>query len=162
MLLPMTHALVPEDKDTCVKLSKSKEYGKKVPILLGGHEHDVYIDSAGNTTIVKVGQDAERIGVVDVWWTADGTIQSRVTMMPSSEFAPDPTCTAFVKEKHDFLSAMMNTPIAMVDTSMSSKKVRCGLCSQRARLSFYHPRRLCCAFFLGRCASRSLVSPRSC
>jgi len=124
MLLPMTHALVPEDKDTCVKLSKSKEYGKKVPILLGGHEHDVYIDSAGNTTIVKVGQDAERIGVVDVWWTADGTIQSRVTMMPSSEFAPDPTCTAFVKEKHDFLSAMMNTPIAMVDTSMSSKKVR--------------------------------------
>ena len=52
--VPLTHALVPEDKATCVAIAKHKEMGSKTPILLGGHEHDVYIDSAGNSTIVKV------------------------------------------------------------------------------------------------------------
>jgi len=122
--IPMTHALVPEDKKTCVALSKHKELGKKSPILLGGHEHDQYIDSAGNSVIVKVGQDAERIGVVDVWWTEKGEMLSRVTTMPSSDFEPDPTANAFVKEQHDFLMAMMNSAIATVPSPMSSKKVR--------------------------------------
>jgi len=124
LLLPMTHALIPEDKATCTALSKHKEIKDKMPVLLGGHEHDVYIDSAANTTIVKVGQDAERIGVIDVWWTDQGTVRSSVTMVPSSEFELDEVAQAFVADKHKFLHDMMETPIAMVESPMSSKKVR--------------------------------------
>ena len=124
VLLPMTHALVPEDKKTCVALSKHKEIGKKMPILLGGHEHDMYIDSAGSSVIVKVGQDCERIGVVDIWWTAEGELRSAVQCIPSTEFALDTNAQAFVKEKQEFLERMMSSPIASVDKPMSSKKVR--------------------------------------
>lgn len=124
LFLPMTHQLVPEDKATCVALSKHEELGKRTPILLGGHEHDMYVDQAGNTTLVKVGQDAERIAICDVWWDGEGKIQSRVTVLPSSEFAPEPTALAFVQEQQAFLKAMMSAPISQVPQPMSSKKVR--------------------------------------
>ena len=39
LCLPMTHALVPEDKATAVALSKHKEIGRCTPVILGGHEH---------------------------------------------------------------------------------------------------------------------------
>ena len=93
-------------------------------MILGGHEHDAFIDDAGRSTIVKVGQDAERLGVCDIWWAADGTVHSRITMMPIGEFEPEPRSSAFVKEKHDFLEAMMKAPIAQIPAKMSSKKVR--------------------------------------
>ena len=35
-------------------------------------------------------------------------------MMPIGEFEPEPRSSAFVKEKHDFLEAMMKAPIAQI------------------------------------------------
>ena len=124
VLLPMTHQLIHEDKATCVALAKHAEISSRTPIVLAGHEHDQYIDEAGKSTIVKVGQDAERIGVCDIWWDAKGALHSRVVVMPSTEFEPEPTAAAFVKEQVDFLKAMMSAPIATLPAAMSSKKVR--------------------------------------
>ena len=99
-----------------------------LPAVLGVSEAPaaalVPLASAGNSTVVKVGQDAERIGCVDIWWTADGAIRSAVALLPATEFEKDETAQAFVKDKHDFLNEMMQTPIAKVDNKMSSKKVR--------------------------------------
>ena len=82
LFLPMTHQLIHEDKATAVALSKHDELAKCTPFLLAGHEHDMYVDEAGRSTIVKVGSDAERIGVCDVWWNAQGKVQSRCVVLP--------------------------------------------------------------------------------
>jgi len=122
--LPMTHALVPEDKQTAVALSKHSEMGDRTPVILGGHEHDLYIDEAGKSVIVKVGQDAERIAFIDIWWTADGTLRSMVQFLPCGEFDEDAPCLAFVKKQQGFLESMMEVPVASLPEPMSSKKVR--------------------------------------
>jgi len=122
--LPMTHALVPEDKKTAVALSKHAELGDRTPVILGGHEHDLYIDEAGKSVIVKVGQDAERIAFIDIWWTAEGKLRSMVQYLPCFEFEEDAACSAFVKKQNDFLERMMQTPVASIPDPMSSKKVR--------------------------------------
>ena len=147
--LPMTHALVPEDKRIALALAKHEELGDRTPVILGGHEHDLYIDEAGKSVIVKLGQDAERIGFVDIWWTAEGSLRSRVQYLPCTEFEEDAACAEFVKRQKDFLTRMMTTPIATLPRAMSSKKVRfepsgvasflltfvrrCGLRSQATR-----------------------------
>ena len=46
-LLPMTHMLVPEDKALCCELAKHAEIGPRMPLVLGGHEHDMYVDEMG-------------------------------------------------------------------------------------------------------------------
>ena len=124
LLVPMTHMLVPEDKKTAVEIAKHKELGACTPIILGGHEHDLYVDEAGKSTIVKVGQDAERLGVVDIWWDSAGKVHSKVSVLPITEFDEDKVAKAFVTEKHNFLESVMSAPIASYNESMSSKKVR--------------------------------------
>lgn len=122
--LPMTHQLIHEDKAFAVAIGKHAEMGKCTPFVLAGHEHDMYVDEGGRSTIVKVGSDAERIGICDVWWDSAGKIQSRCVVLPSSEFEPEPECAKFVDAQHAFLRGMMSAPIAKVDTPMTSKKVR--------------------------------------
>jgi 2',3'-cyclic-nucleotide 2'-phosphodiesterase (5'-nucleotidase family) len=96
--------------------------GTRTPVLLGGHEHEVYIDEAGKSTIVKVGEDARQLGVVDIWWTADGALRSKVTMLPIDEFDEDPAVKSFVLEKQKFIGTMMRAPIAPVVNRMSSRR----------------------------------------
>jgi hypothetical protein len=42
----------------------------RTPVIFGGHEHDIFIEESGlqGPLIVKVGQDVEQIGFVDLWW----------------------------------------------------------------------------------------------
>ena len=41
-------------------------------MILGGHEHEVFEECSGDSLILKVGQDAVNLGVIDVWWTESG------------------------------------------------------------------------------------------
>ena len=84
LFVPMTHQLTPEDKATGKALAKHKELAKKTPVLLGGHDHDVFIDQVGEATLVKVGADCDNIGVVDIYWDAKGALHSSVTLRAAS------------------------------------------------------------------------------
>lgn len=84
----------------------------------------MYIDEAGASTVVKVGCDAEKIGFVDIWWDADGNIQSSVFAVPATEFPKEPECEAFGSQQDAFVQNMMSAEIATLPTAMSSKRVR--------------------------------------
>eukprot|EP00900_Chrysochromulina_parva_P000867 jgi/Chrpa1/10781/Chrysochromulina_OHIO_Genome00022394-RA len=122
--LPMTHQLVPEDKAFCTALAKHKELGARTPIILGGHEHEIYIDSVGKMKIVKTGADAEQIGFVDIWWATDGVMHSQVTLVPGVEFDEEPTAKAFHLQTEEFLKRVMASPLFQIPHAMSSKTVR--------------------------------------
>ena len=122
--LPMTHQLVPEDKAFCLALAKHKELGPRTPIVLGAHEHEVYIDSCGGAKIIKTGADAEEIGYVDIWWGTDGVMHSKVELVPGCEFDEEPEAKKFCLEQEDFVRRVMSAPLMPIPAFMSSKTVR--------------------------------------
>ena len=108
LFVPMTHQLTPLDQQTGEALSKHAELKKVVPVLLAGHDHEMYIDEAGASTIVKVGCDAEKIGFVDIWWDAEGNVQSSVFAVPATEFPKEPECDKFGSQQDAFVENMMS------------------------------------------------------
>jgi len=124
LFVPLTHQLVGDDRKTAKAIAKHAELSKCTPCLLGGHEHDLFIEEEGKSTIIKVGQDAERFGVVDIWWDQDGNIKSAYKVLPCAEYSLDAAGQELVESKNVFLNEMMSTPIATVPEPMSSKRVR--------------------------------------
>lgn len=105
-------------------LGKHEELGSVTPVILAGHDHEVFIEVAGKSLIVKVGVDADNIGVVDVWWARDGTLRSSCTLLPASEFTAEPAAAAFVQKQEHFVTGMMECPITTLAMPMTSKRVR--------------------------------------
>jgi 2',3'-cyclic-nucleotide 2'-phosphodiesterase (5'-nucleotidase family) len=124
LFLPLTHQLVQQDRDTCTRvIAKHSELASRTPILLGGHDHEVYIEEAGKSMIVKVGLDVEHIGVVDIWFTSKGEIKRRISLLPSDEFDPNPAGLSYAEETMAELDRFFSTPLAVIPGG-TTKKVR--------------------------------------
>ena len=108
----------------------------KVPVILGGHEHTVFEETSGDSLIVKAGQDAVNIAIVDVWWTDSGAtcllgfgmwfafavcraclqsvdhtncgkVKSRHSLIPAKDFPSEDKAEAWTKERKDFVIKAM-------------------------------------------------------
>jgi hypothetical protein len=75
-------------------------------------------------SVLKVGQDAETVGVVDLWWDGEGTLRSRHALVPATAFARDAECAALVAHKEGLLGSMSGVAICTLDRPMSSKNTR--------------------------------------
>jgi len=124
VFVPLTHQLMPQDRATCTMIEAHDSLRDRTPVVLGGHEHEVYIEPCGASTIVKVGAEAELLGIVDIWWDETGKICSEISTQPCSEFDQDPLLQSFVEKKQSQLNQAMDTPIAFLKHSMSSERVR--------------------------------------
>eukprot|EP00931_Biecheleriopsis_adriatica_P029141 TRINITY_DN17344_c0_g1_i3.p1 TRINITY_DN17344_c0_g1~~TRINITY_DN17344_c0_g1_i3.p1 ORF type:complete len:405 (+),score=75.67 TRINITY_DN17344_c0_g1_i3:32-1246(+) len=125
LFLPMTHQLLTEDRLTGAALAKHAELNSRTPILLGGHEHEVIVQQVNTKAIVvKVGQDAESIGIVDLWWSEGGELRSSFTVLPALDFPSEPVAAEFVRKQALFLDESMNVPIVSLAEDMSSERVR--------------------------------------
>jgi 2',3'-cyclic-nucleotide 2'-phosphodiesterase (5'-nucleotidase family) len=103
LFIPMTHQLVANDRVTARLIAKHGEMKDVTPVVLGGHEHEVFVDEVGRSTLVKTGLDIETIGIIDIWWTANGSMRKTITLVPAVEYCPDEECSVFVKRQHNFM-----------------------------------------------------------
>jgi 2',3'-cyclic-nucleotide 2'-phosphodiesterase (5'-nucleotidase family)/Ca2+-binding EF-hand superfamily protein len=126
LFLPMTHNFIKEDRATGEAIAKHEELSSRTPVILGGHEHEVYVDEAGRSTVVKVGHDGENIGLIDIWWTESGEMRKSISVLPSAELPPDEEVAEFTKKQEDFLASMMSCPIAVHCEPLDSTRVRFG------------------------------------
>jgi len=81
LVIPMTHQLMYLDRN----LAKEKI---GFPLILGGHDHDPFLETIENCTIVKTGMDAKKIAVIEIIWnTAAGSEQPviKVVLNESNE-----------------------------------------------------------------------------
>lgn len=124
LFLPMTHQLLSADRSTASAVATHVELASRTPVILGGHEHEVYVERVEQSLIVKVGQNAENIGFVDIWWDAAGALYSRVLVVPAARYAEEPEALAFKEKQLDFLSEMRSREIAQLPSPMSSQRVR--------------------------------------
>lgn len=131
LFLPMTHQLMKDDRATGARLaSGDPALARKTPVLLAGHDHSPFIETCGESLVVKVGQDCEAIGFVDVWWDARGALHCAHSLAPCTDFAAEPRALAFAQEKERYLKGMMDVGIARLPDGgsgsppLSTKRVR--------------------------------------
>lgn len=126
--LPMLHVNIKEDRAIGDFISKHKELAPITPVMLASHDHEVFIEEAGKTLLVKVGCDAENIGVIDIYWEANGKLGRNVHMIKAGDFLCDPKCMEFVNHELDAMNALMDVPITeipdMGGTKLSTARCR--------------------------------------
>jgi hypothetical protein len=61
LFLPMTHQFTKDDRAFAETLADHKELAACTPVILAGHDHEVFVDEAGRSLICKVGADAEQV-----------------------------------------------------------------------------------------------------
>lgn len=124
LFLPMTHDFLEEDHKTAKGLAGHPELRNCTPVILGGHEHEEFYEEEGNALIVKTGQDANTIGIVDIYWTADGSIKRSFNKIQAASFSRQSEAAKFVDAQETHLNAMMSVPICQLDEPKSSTEVR--------------------------------------
>jgi len=124
VMVPLTHQLMHEDRELVRALQSNPCTRGRMPFILGGHDHDLYEVHEDECTILKVGEDAVNLAVVDIWWTREGSMRSSYQLVQACNFQPDPKTAALVKKKEAMLESMKHVNICSMDTPMSSKGVR--------------------------------------
>mmetsp|Transcript_82891 Transcript_82891/g.173556 ORF Transcript_82891/g.173556 Transcript_82891/m.173556 type:complete len:586 (-) Transcript_82891:11-1768(-) len=104
--VPMTHLNIKEDRLFAERIKAHDGVKNITPVLLGGHDHEVYIEEAGNSLVFKVGCDAENFGVIDLWWDPSGKLQRSVHMFSAQDFSLDPAVQAFAEKKAESLKQL--------------------------------------------------------
>lgn len=124
LFIPMTHQLVHQDAATYKQISKHAELSCRTPVMLGGHDHEVYLQESACGMIIKVGYNAQKVGVVDVWWDVDGQMHSSVNLVPIGEFPEYQAGKEYAQRKARQLDELMSVPITTIPFSASTKLIR--------------------------------------
>ncbi|CAJ1427583.1 unnamed protein product [Effrenium voratum] len=127
VLVPMTHQFIEEDRLLAEQFEMHEALNSKVPVILGGHEHDIFEEMAADTLILKTGQDAAKIAVVDIWWASDG-VKCRHSLIPAEKFKPEASAAAWANGRKKFVQTAMEAAITELPKDMSTKQCRFEPC----------------------------------
>ena len=126
--VPLTHQLIKDDRASLAALTKAvPALRAALPCVLGGHEHEVFVVSEGETLVVKTGADAVLAGIVDVYWDAGGACRAAAALHPLAGWADAPdacACAKFVEGSKALLDQMLGCEIARLPRAMSTTRVR--------------------------------------
>lgn len=117
ILVGVTHMDVNEDIDLARKVLG-------IHLILGGHEHHPIAIYQGGTLIVKAGQDAQFLGIVELT-VVKAENRLRVIpdwrLMPNFRVEPDAAVSAIVQRWENALAAELGEPIGVTETPLDSR-----------------------------------------
>lgn len=122
VVIPLTHQAIEDDRALA-----AMKVSRPFPIIVGGHEHKPFIESVGDTQIVKAGLDADHAVVVDLRWRSEGALPSvTVNLIPSSSLAEDPDMRARVDQHMKAVHALESATLLHLapDETLSSEGTR--------------------------------------
>lgn len=131
-VVPLTHQLVGMDRDLAA--SFLPQHGEKVPLILGGHDHEPYNESilapSYECKVVKTGADGKLIATCTLMWPEKDSVAPTcsVTMTPSSNYSPDPEVAHVVEGHKEILKELEKSVLCSIpselDNSFSSVGMR--------------------------------------
>eukprot|EP00928_Gymnodinium_smaydae_P061242 TRINITY_DN45372_c0_g1_i1.p1 TRINITY_DN45372_c0_g1~~TRINITY_DN45372_c0_g1_i1.p1 ORF type:complete len:728 (-),score=69.40 TRINITY_DN45372_c0_g1_i1:296-2479(-) len=123
VVVPLTHQVMPLDRSMAQEMSM-------LPVIIGGHDHDPYYEIVAGTHIVKMGTNAEKIGVIDLEWankdTPGVTPSVKFASHGAHEFTPDPAIKAAIAKHKEVLDALEKAVLCDIPEGvvLSSKHAR--------------------------------------
>ncbi|KAJ3029973.1 UNVERIFIED_CONTAM: hypothetical protein HDU68_010550 [Siphonaria sp. JEL0065] len=92
LIVPMTHQDMPLDRN----LAASGIF----PVIVGGHEHEPFLENINGSQIIKTGIDANQFSVIDIEWTsASATPTVTIALKDTKDYQPKPDVQASI-DKH--------------------------------------------------------------
>jgi 2',3'-cyclic-nucleotide 2'-phosphodiesterase (5'-nucleotidase family) len=84
LVIPLTHQRMNDDRDFM------RKFGSKFPLILGGHDHEVYDETIDGSRVVKTGMDGESTAIHDIIWKAGSDApEITVKMIPTKSYPAD-------------------------------------------------------------------------
>jgi 2',3'-cyclic-nucleotide 2'-phosphodiesterase (5'-nucleotidase family) len=117
-IIPLTHQLMPLDR-----ILAEKRIG--FPVIIGGHDHDVYMETVAGCQIVKTGINAEHIAVCDLTWRDQETCVPEVTVRlhDAAFYPPDPAVSQLVQRHKRVLKELEKAVLCVIPPSFSLSSV---------------------------------------
>lgn len=128
LVIPLTHQLMPQDRSLAIELNKEGE-PVKIPLIVGGHDHEVYNEIVNNCQIIKTGADAKNIAIITITWDESSPSSSPtiVTELKAcKDYCPDPTVAALVAQHKSILVDLEKSCLCKIPShsKFSSKEMR--------------------------------------
>eukprot|EP00562_Extubocellulus_spinifer_P009788 CAMPEP_0178500374 /NCGR_PEP_ID=MMETSP0696-20121128/16349_1 /TAXON_ID=265572 /ORGANISM="Extubocellulus spinifer, Strain CCMP396" /LENGTH=636 /DNA_ID=CAMNT_0020129185 /DNA_START=561 /DNA_END=2471 /DNA_ORIENTATION=+ len=96
LVVPMTHQSMPNDRNFAKHFT-----GETFPLVIGGHDHDIYDERLSGCRIIKTGMDAANAAIIDIDWSLDPGASKRpdlsIKLVPTASFPPDPEIQRLVE-----------------------------------------------------------------
>ncbi|XRB13900.1 EF-hand domain-containing protein [Pseudoscourfieldia marina] len=124
LVIPMTHQVMPLDREM------AETCGAEFPLIIGGHDHQPYLETVNGCIITKQGADAALVGVIDVTWLAPEHAGASPTIdvqqLPITNFEPDKSSEELVEKHKHVLKALDEAILCEVPQSvpLNSKGIR--------------------------------------
>ena len=115
-VLALTHQALARDRALAMA-----QGDPPVPLIIGGHEHEPYIEQVGGAWVVKAGTEAVYAAVIDLAWPAVAPVGApdvptvAVHLKPLQEFAEDPALRALVDQHMAPVKALRTAPFLRLD-----------------------------------------------
>jgi len=119
-IVPLTHQKKAEDTD----LAKLR---LGFPVILGGHDHFLWHEIITDQHVIKLGQNADRFGIIDLIWRCDNPKPSvAVRVYDAGLFKPDPTVATAIRHHENCIAVLEHCILCPFPSNhqMSSKDVR--------------------------------------
>lgn len=131
LVVPMTHQDIADDR-LLAEMTSEDAKTPLFPAILGGHDHDVFIEQATNGAwIVKAGSDAHNTAIIDLIWENPEATNPKVTveLVETKKWDEDPSVKETVGRHWAVLSALDSSIIYRHPKQaplLTSKGIRLG------------------------------------
>ena len=115
LIVPMTH----QDRELDASLAEEIG-GNSFPVVIGGHDHDISDETVNGCRIIKCGQDAFHVGIIDFVWhlsSSDRPIVS-VEMVEVQSFPPDARIQKCVENHMRVLAELETARLFAINKAM--------------------------------------------
>ena len=122
-VIPLTHQLIAFDRQMA-----QSQVG--YPIIIGGHDHQAFNEEYGNCKVLKVGMDAERIGIINITWPDKNSVRPvvSITERMNSEFPKDEEVVPVVQRSKQVLVEIEKSRLCSIPNDMLLSSVGTRLC----------------------------------
>ncbi|KAG7341889.1 EF hand domain containing protein [Nitzschia inconspicua] len=84
LIIPLTHQRMDDDRNFM------RIFQSKFPIILGGHDHEVYDETIHGSRVIKTGMDGENTAIHDiVWKEGSDNPEINVRIIPTNSYPAD-------------------------------------------------------------------------